>query len=59
VLKALGLTIWGLVGLGLLTLFVVVGYQAALRFHSFSIPVADTHSTNDESSGSVAFTGPG
>jgi len=59
VLKALGLTIWGLIGLGLLALFVVVGYQAALKFRSPGIPVADRQSKNDESSGSVAFMRPG
>jgi tetratricopeptide (TPR) repeat protein len=58
-LKALGLTIWGLVALGLLALFVVVGYQAAQKFRAPSAPVADTHSTNDQFSGGVAFTNPG
>jgi tetratricopeptide (TPR) repeat protein len=58
-LKALGLTIWGLIALGLLALFVVVGYQTALKLRSLGIPVADTSSKNDVSSGSVALTGPG
>jgi tetratricopeptide (TPR) repeat protein len=58
-LKALGLTIWGLIALGLLALFLVVGYQTALKLRSSGILVADTQSKNDESSGSVAFTGPG
>jgi tetratricopeptide (TPR) repeat protein len=46
-LKALGLTIWGLIAFGLLVIFIFVGYQAALKFRSFSNPVADTHSGND------------
>ena len=58
-LKALGLTIWGLIALGLLALFVVVGYQAAVKFRGPSISVADTQSKSDLSSGSVAFTSPG
>jgi hypothetical protein len=28
-LKALGLTIWGLIAVGLLAIFIFVGYQAA------------------------------
>jgi tetratricopeptide (TPR) repeat protein len=34
ILKALGLTIWGLIGFGLLVVFIFVGYQAALKFSS-------------------------
>ncbi len=33
-LKALGLTIWGLVALGLVAVFIFVGYEAALKFRS-------------------------
>jgi hypothetical protein len=32
--KALGLTIRGLIALGMLALFIFVGFEAALRFHS-------------------------
>lgn len=46
-LKALGLTIWGLIAFGLLVIFIFVGYQAALKFRSPSNPVADTHGTKD------------
>ena len=46
-LKALGLTIWGLIACGLLVIFIFVGYQAALKIRSFGNPVADTHSTKD------------
>jgi hypothetical protein len=59
VLKALGLTIWGLIALGLLTLFVVVGYQAVVRLRNPGTPVADTQSTTDDYSGGVGFTSPG
>ena len=48
-LKALGLTIWGLIAFGLLAIFIFVGYQAALKFRGSSTPVADTHSTNVQS----------
>jgi tetratricopeptide (TPR) repeat protein len=41
-LKALGLTIWGLVALGLLAVFIFVGYQAAVKFHGPGEPIADT-----------------
>jgi tetratricopeptide (TPR) repeat protein len=34
ILKALGLTIWGLIGLGLLAIFIFVGYEAALRYRA-------------------------
>ena len=33
-LKALGLTIWGLIAFGLLALFIFVGYEAALKYRS-------------------------
>lgn len=63
-LKALGLTIWGLVALGLLALFAVVGYQAALKLRTPSAPVADTHGADthgmkEQFGGAVAFTHPG
>jgi tetratricopeptide (TPR) repeat protein len=47
-LKALGLTIWGLIAFGLLAIFIFVGYQAALKFRSSSNPVADTHTTKGD-----------
>ena len=34
ILKALGLTIWGLIGLGLLAIFIFVGYEAALKYRA-------------------------
>jgi tetratricopeptide (TPR) repeat protein len=49
-LKALGLTIWGLVALGLLAVFIFVGYQAALKFRSPD-PMADTPDKNVQASG--------
>jgi tetratricopeptide (TPR) repeat protein len=38
VLKALGLTLWGLIGLGLAAVFVFVGYQAALKHRAANAP---------------------
>jgi hypothetical protein len=52
VLKALGLTVWGLIAFGLLTLFLFVGYQAAIRFRSPSLPVAATRDMNGQTDGS-------
>jgi tetratricopeptide (TPR) repeat protein len=57
-LKALGLTIWGLVAFGLLVVFIFVGYQAALRFHSPGVSIADTHSTKDQSDSAPALRPP-
>jgi tetratricopeptide (TPR) repeat protein len=40
-LKALGLTIWGLIAFGLLVVFMFVGYEAALKHRSSSGSVVD------------------
>jgi hypothetical protein len=40
-LKALGLTMWGLIAFGLLIVFFFVGYQAALKYRLSSAPVVD------------------
>jgi hypothetical protein len=40
-LKALGLTMWGVIAFGLLIVFIFVGYQAALKYHPSSAPVVD------------------
>jgi tetratricopeptide (TPR) repeat protein len=40
-LKALGITIWGLIAFGLLAVFIFVGYEAALRYRR-SIGAAET-----------------
>jgi tetratricopeptide (TPR) repeat protein len=56
VLKALGLMIWGLIALGLLALFVLVGYRAAVKFRGPSVPIVDTQSTNDQSNAGLAVT---
>lgn len=53
-LKALGLTIWGLVAFGLLAIFIFVGYEAALKFRGPSAPAAEAHSMA-QSDGSPAF----
>ncbi|MGO9931823.1 MAG: tetratricopeptide repeat protein [Steroidobacteraceae bacterium] len=47
ILKALGLTIWGLIGLGLLAIFMFVGYEAALKYR-VSSNSADNSATNDQ-----------
>jgi hypothetical protein len=41
ILKALGLTIWGLISFGLLATFVIVGYEAAIRHRASSGTIAD------------------
>jgi tetratricopeptide (TPR) repeat protein len=43
-LKALGLTMWGLIAFGLLVVFIFVGYQAAPKYHPSSAPVVDASS---------------
>jgi tetratricopeptide (TPR) repeat protein len=57
-LKALGLTIWGLIAFGLVAIFIFVGYQAALKFRSPSTSAVDTHRTNVQSDGSPSFAHP-
>ena len=52
-LKAMGLTLWGLIAFGLLTLFLFVGYRAATRIRSPSVPVADTRDMNGQTDHSV------
>jgi tetratricopeptide (TPR) repeat protein len=51
ILKALGLTIWGLVGFGLLVIFTFVGYQAALKFHSSGVWAVDSGAAIRQSNG--------
>jgi tetratricopeptide (TPR) repeat protein len=48
ILKALGLTIWGLIGLGLLAIFIFVGYEAALKYRASSGSVVNENATNDQ-----------
>jgi tetratricopeptide (TPR) repeat protein len=48
-LKALGLTIWGLIAFGLLAIFIFVGYEAALRYRASSGSIVDESATNDQS----------
>jgi tetratricopeptide (TPR) repeat protein len=38
-LKALGLTIWGVTALGLVAIFIFVGYQAALKYRAANAPI--------------------
>ena len=58
ILKALGLTIWGLVAIGLLAIFVFVGYEAAIRHRPSSGTLVDESTSNDRSSESGQL-GPG
>lgn len=53
-LKALGLTIWGLIAFGLIAIFIFVGYQAALRFRSVYTPSAETPTTKAQAGGTPA-----
>jgi tetratricopeptide (TPR) repeat protein len=48
-LKALGLTIWGLIALGLLAIFIFVGYEVALKNRAASGSMVDESTTNDRS----------
>jgi tetratricopeptide (TPR) repeat protein len=46
-LKALGLTIWGLIALGLLAIFIFVGYEVALKYRAAGEPTADIRAPVD------------
>ena len=65
ILKALGLTIWGLIAIGLLATFVFVGYEAAIRHRASSGTMADEGTSIDRSepgklgpSGGIATSAP-
>jgi tetratricopeptide (TPR) repeat protein len=47
ILKALGLTIWGLIGFGLLAIFIFVGYEAALRYRASSGSMVNENATHE------------
>jgi hypothetical protein len=47
ILKALWLTIWGLIAIGLLATFLFVGYQAAIRHRASSGIIADEGTSID------------
>src|SRR5260370_33847125 len=49
ILKALGLTIWGLIAIGLLATFVFVGYEAAIMHRASSGTMADEGTSIDRS----------
>jgi hypothetical protein len=53
-LKALGLTIWGLIAFGLLILFVFVGYQAAMKFRSPGVSAANTPNKSGQTDGGLS-----
>jgi len=48
ILKALGVTIWGLIGFGLLAIFIFVGYEAALKYHASSGSMVNEIATNGQ-----------
>jgi len=48
ILKALGLTIWGLIGFGLLAIFIFVGYEAALKYRSSSGSMVNDDATTGQ-----------
>ena len=50
ILKALGVTIWGVIAFGLLAIFIFVGYEAALKYRS-SGGVADTEKAANTQAG--------
>jgi tetratricopeptide (TPR) repeat protein len=47
-LKALGLTIWGLIGFGLLAIFIFVGYEAALKYRASSSSSVNESAPSDQ-----------
>lgn len=49
ILKALGLTIWGLIAIGLMAIFIFVGYEASIRFRASSGALVNESTTNDQS----------
>jgi tetratricopeptide (TPR) repeat protein len=48
-LKALGLTIWGLIAFGLLAVFIFMGYEAALKYRASSGSVVDASTATPQS----------
>ena len=57
-LKVLGLTIWGLVAIGLLAIFIFVGYEVALKFRGAAFFTADIPAGSGQPNGDTAETGP-
>jgi tetratricopeptide (TPR) repeat protein len=53
ILKALGLTIWGLIALGLLAVFMFVGFEAALRYRASVNSAVDASMANAQGSESL------
>jgi tetratricopeptide (TPR) repeat protein len=48
ILKALGLTIWGLIGFGLMAIFIFVGYEAELKYRASSAFMVNESATNEQ-----------
>jgi tetratricopeptide (TPR) repeat protein len=53
-LKALGLTIWGLIAFGLVAIFIFVGYEVALKHRVTSGPGDTEKAANSQSSASLS-----
>jgi hypothetical protein len=51
ILNALGLAIWGLIGFGLLVLFIVVGYHVALKIRSTDGLALESEAASHQSNG--------
>jgi len=56
ILKALGLTIWGVIAIGLLAIFIFVGYEAALKYRASSGPVDTEKAASNQ--GRLSLPGP-
>jgi tetratricopeptide (TPR) repeat protein len=56
ILKALGLTIWGLVAFGLVAIFIFVGYEVALKYRATSSSVDTAKAANNQ--GRLSLSGP-
>jgi tetratricopeptide (TPR) repeat protein len=54
ILKALGLTIWGLIAFGLVAIFIFVGYEVALKYRATSDSVDTEKEANNQASSSLS-----
>ncbi len=48
ILKALGVTVWGLIGFGLLAIFIFVGFEAALKYQPSGGPAENQRASHDQ-----------
>ena len=56
ILKALGLTIWGLIAFGLVAIFIFVGYEIALKYRATSGSVDTERAASNQ--GRLSLPGP-